>query len=162
MAGNWLLFLERHGRTLSVTSLFICRVQMYNKKHVIKSTSSCGTVPLEGGDRRHLEGSSIDLRQKKKVCLLPPSCRSCSIGEYTMACNFTKLDIYIPRKHKKQFTHNMWIGLCQKRKASGMIKCNDNIMKANDELVCFQFIIKWYKCITNLSRVCHFHVFVFL
>ncbi len=39
---------------------------MYNKKHVIKSTSSCGTVPLEGGDRRHLEGSSIDLRRKNK------------------------------------------------------------------------------------------------
>lgn len=80
---------------------------MYNKKHVIKLTSSCGTVPLEGGVRHHLEGSSIDLSPKKKVFLSLPSCRSCSIGEYMMACNFTKLDIYIPKKHKKQFTHNM-------------------------------------------------------
>jgi len=43
---------------------------MYNKKHVMKLTSSCGTVPLEGGDRRHLEGSSIELGQKKKVLSL--------------------------------------------------------------------------------------------
>jgi hypothetical protein len=76
---------------------------------------------------------------------------------------FTRLDINTPRNTKK-CTHNVWIGLPQKRKALGLNKCNGSIDcggKHQTEVCSHLLFINSYQLIlvlhTNVHTWIHTH-----